>query len=293
MRKISMYWNNICVLHRYEKKHIEEVTSLLKEQDILLETEYFGLGYPKKLSEEVKKTGITPDIMVSTDLEVFEDPEIYGLFKEELLEIQGLLSLKNEIRNSNLCQDKRLLPFLVIPLIMVFNKQLLAGQPLPVSLKELAEHPKAFGGKTNSAGRGVYKQLTWLYGKEFTDLFMENATIFDMPVQSLQSVQKGLSPAAITPSIFAFRADETLLSLRYPKEGALTVPSFIAVKNTLSTDLAGWILSKLFTVDFCNYFAEYGEIQPCFQHTKDVNMVAEHQFRFVYPDFAKSPGRYV
>uniref|UniRef100_UPI0006CF617C hypothetical protein n=1 Tax=Clostridium sp. NkU-1 TaxID=1095009 RepID=UPI0006CF617C len=69
----------------------------------------------KKLSEEVKKTGITPDIMVSTDLEVFEDPEIYGLFKEELLEIQGLLPLKNEIRNSNLCQDKRLLPFFSDP----------------------------------------------------------------------------------------------------------------------------------------------------------------------------------
>ncbi len=287
MREISMYWNNICVLHRYEKKHIEKVTSLLKEQDILLKTEYFGLGYPKKLSEEVKNTGITPDIIVSTDLEVFEDPGIYGLFKEELLEIQDLLPLKKEIRNSNLCQDKRLLPFLVIPLIMVFNRQLLAGQPLPETLKELAVYPKVFGGKANSAGRGVFKQLTWLYGKEFTDLFMENATILDMPVQSLQSVQKGILPAAITPSIFAFRADETLLSLRYPKEGALTVPSFIAVKNTLPPDLAGWILSKLFTADFCNYFAEYGEIQPCFQQTKDVNMVAEYQFRFVYPDFSK------
>ncbi|WP_312442505.1 hypothetical protein [Lacrimispora sp.] len=287
MREISMYWNNICVLHRYEKKHIEKVTSLLKEQDILLKTEYFGLGYPKKLSEEVKNTGITPDIIVSTDLEVFEDPEIYGLFKEDLLEIQDLLPLKKEIRNSNLCQDKRLLPFLVIPLIMVFNRQLLAGQPLPETLKELAVYPKVFGGKANSAGRGVFKQLTWLYGKEFTDLFMENATIMDMPVQSLQSVQKGILPAAITPSIFAFRADETLLSLRYPKEGALTVPSFIAVKNTLPPDLAGWILSKLFTADFCNYFAEYGEIQPCFQQTKDVNMVAEYQFRFVYPDFSK------
>ncbi|WP_312500582.1 hypothetical protein [Lacrimispora sp.] len=287
MREISMYWNNICVLHRYEKKHIEKVTSFLKEQDILLKTEYFGLGYPKKLSEEVKNTGITPDIIVSTDLEVFEDPEIYGLFKEDLLEIQDLLPLKKEIRNSNLCQDKRLLPFLVIPLIMVFNRQLLAGQPLPETLKELAVYPKVFGGKANSAGRGVFKQLTWLYGKEFTDLFMENATILDMPVQSLQSVQKGILPAAITPSIFAFRADETLLSLRYPKEGALTVPSFIAVKNTLPPDLAGWILSKLFTADFCNYFAEYGEIQPCFQQTKDVNMVAEHQFRLVYPDFSK------
>jgi len=75
MRKISMYWNNICVLHRYEKKHIEEVTALLREQDILLETEYFGLGYAKKLSEDVKSTGAAPDIIVSTDLEVFEDPE--------------------------------------------------------------------------------------------------------------------------------------------------------------------------------------------------------------------------
>lgn len=286
MRKISMYWNNICVLHRYEKKHIEEVTALLKEQDIQLETEYFGLGYPKKLSEEVKNTRITPDIIVSTDLEVFENPEIYGLFQEDLLEIQDLFPLKKEIKNTNLCQDKRLLPFLVIPLVMVFNRQLLEGQTLPETLKELAAYPKAFGGKENSAGRGVIKQLTWLYGKDFTDLFMENATILDMPVQSLQSVQKGLSPAAITPSIFAFRADETLLSLRYPKEGALTVPSFIAVKNTLSPQLAGWILSKLFTIDFCNFFAENGEIQPCFQQTKDVNMVAEHQFRFVYPDFS-------
>ncbi len=291
MRKISMYWNNICVLHRYEKKHIEKVTSLLKEQDILLETEYFGLGYPRKLSEEVKSTGITPDIMVSTDLEVFEDPEIYGLFKEDLLEIQDLLPLKKEIRDSNLCQDKRLLPFLVIPLIMVFNRQLLAGQPLPTTLRELAVYPKVFGGKANSAGRGVFKQLTWLYGKEFTDLFMETATILDMPVQSLQSVQKGLCPAAITPSIFAFRADETLLTLRYPKEGALTVPSFIAVKNTLSSDLAGLILSKLFTVDFCNYFADHGAIQPCFQQANNVSMVAEHQFHFVYPDFSKITGR--
>jgi hypothetical protein len=171
---------------------------------------------------------------------------------------------------------------------MVFNRQLLADHRLPSTLKEPAVYPKAFGGKANSAGRGVFKQLTWLYGKEFTDLFMENATIFDMPVQSLQSVQKGLIPAAITPSIFASRADETLLSLRYPKEGALTVPSFIAVKNTLPPELAGWILSELFTVDFCNYFAEHGEIQPCFQQTKDVNMLAEHQSRFVYPDFSQS-----
>lgn len=287
MRKISMYWNNICVLHRYEKKHIEEVTALLKEQDIHLETEYFGLGYPKKLSEEVKNTWTTPDIIVSTDLEVFEDPEIYGLFKENLLEIQNLFPLKKEIQNTNLCQDKRLLPFLVIPLVMVFNRQLLAGQPIPETLKELAVYPKAFGGKANSAGRGIFKQLTWLYGKDFTNLFMENAVILDMPVQALQSVQKGLCPAAITPSLFAFRADDTLLSLRYPKEGALTVPSFIAVKNTLPISLAEWILSKLFTIEFCNFFAESGEIQPCFQHTKDVRMVAEHQYRFVYPDFSQ------
>lgn len=288
MRRVTMYWSNICVLHRYEKQHIENVKKQLAELDINLSVDYFGLGYPRKLAETVKAAGEAPDIIVSTDLEVFEDPDIYGLFCHNLMNLDTVLPVKQEIQTSNLCQDKRLLPFLAIPLVIVFNNQLWKGRTMPASLRELCDCPKAFGGKNNSAGKGVYKQLTYLYGEAFTERFMTAATVCEMPVQSLNSVQKGLVPVSLTPSIFALRADSQTLTLRYPEEGALTVPSFVAVKKSLGQELAKTILSALLTIEFCNYFAVSGAIQPCLRKTADVDMVAQNGFRLVYPEFSQA-----
>lgn len=285
MRRVTMYWSNICVLHRYEKNHIENVRKQLLELDIDLSVEYFGLGYPRKLAEAVTAAGDAPDIIVSTDLEVFEDPDIYGLFCHDLMDLDTVFPVKQEIQSGNLCQDKRLLPFLVIPLVLVLNNELWQDRTMPASLQELCTCPKAFGGKNNSAGKGVYKQLTYLYGKEFTERFMTTATVCEMPVQSLNSVQKGLVPASLTPSIFALRADNQALTLQYPAEGALTVPSFVAAKKSLGQEVAKTILSALLTIDFCNYFAANGAIQPCMKGTMDVDIIAKNDFRLVYPEF--------
>lgn len=285
MRRVTMYWSNICVLHRYEKNHIENVRKQLLELDIDLSVEYFGLGYPRKLAEAVKAAGDAPDIIVSTDLEVFEDPDIYGLFCHDLMDLDTVFPVKQEIQSGNLCQDKRLLPFLVIPLVLVLNNELWRDRTMPASLQELCTCPKAFGGKNNSAGKGVYKQLTYLYGEEFTERFMTTATVCEMPVQSLNSVQKGLVPVSLTPSIFALRADNQTLTFQYPAEGAIAVPSFVAAKKSLGQELAKTILSALLTIDFCNYFAVNGAIQPCMKGTMDVDIIAENDFRLIYPKF--------
>lgn len=285
MHRVTMYWSNICVLHRYEKRHIENVRKQLSELHIDLSVEYFGLGYSGKLADAVKAAGGAPDIIVSTDLDVFEEPDIYRLFCHDLMELDTVLPVKQALQSGNLCQDKRLLPFLVVPLVLLLNNRLWQGRTMPASLHELCSCPKAFGGKNNSAGKGIYKQLTYLYGEAFTRRFMATATICEMPVQSLNSVQKGLVPASLTPSIFALRADNQTLTLQYPAEGAITVPSFAAAKKSLGPELAETILSALLTIDFSNYFAVNGAIQPCRKGTMDVDIIAKNGFRLIYPEF--------
>ena len=51
MKKVSLYWNHICILHNYEKMFLEEVKQALLPYDIELNVTYFGMGYPEHMSE--------------------------------------------------------------------------------------------------------------------------------------------------------------------------------------------------------------------------------------------------
>ena len=57
---------------------LEEVKQALLQYDIELNVTYFGMGYPEHMSEYLyKKDAVLPDIIVSADLEVFEDSRIF------------------------------------------------------------------------------------------------------------------------------------------------------------------------------------------------------------------------
>ncbi len=74
MTSILLYWNHICVLHRQEKAFLEDLAQRLRGDGIRLEVRYFGLGYPEHMSEYLARPdAILPDLIVSADLEVFED----------------------------------------------------------------------------------------------------------------------------------------------------------------------------------------------------------------------------
>ena len=85
MTSILLYWNHICVLHRQEKAFLEGLAQRLRKDDIQLEVRYFGLGYPEHMSEYLARPdAVLPDLIVSADLEVFEDPLIFSKLQPEL-----------------------------------------------------------------------------------------------------------------------------------------------------------------------------------------------------------------
>ena len=78
MRHILLYWNHICVLHRQGKTFLDALAQRLLSDEIQLEVRYFGLGYPEHMSEYLARPdAILPDLIVSADLEVFEDTDIF------------------------------------------------------------------------------------------------------------------------------------------------------------------------------------------------------------------------
>lgn len=90
MRHILLYWNHICVLHRQEKTFLDALAQRLLSDEIQLEVRYFGLGYPEHMSEYLARPdAILPDLIVSADLEVFEDTDIFCKLNHSLYPVRS------------------------------------------------------------------------------------------------------------------------------------------------------------------------------------------------------------
>ena len=77
MTNVLLYWNHICVLHNQEKAFLSRLAESLKAEEIALTVRYFGLGYPEHMSEYLaREDAVLPDLIVSADLEVFEDARL-------------------------------------------------------------------------------------------------------------------------------------------------------------------------------------------------------------------------
>ena len=118
MTSILLYWNHICVLHRQEKAFLEDLAQRLWGDGIRLEVRYFGLGYPEHMSEYLARPdAILPDLIVSADLEVFEDLRIFSKFKSDLYPAADWIPLRQSPMLNAVQRSPCLLPFVSIPLV--------------------------------------------------------------------------------------------------------------------------------------------------------------------------------
>ncbi|MFQ9976854.1 ABC transporter substrate-binding protein [Clostridium cadaveris] len=283
MKTVKLYWSNICILHKYEKNYLENLILSLREKNINLEVTYFGIGYPYKLNEYLKKTdAILPDIMVSTDLEVYEDNNIYSKFSKDLYNLSKYFDIKNEIKSSSIYFDDRLLPFLVIPLVFSYNSNYTG---VTDSIKNLidTDTKTAIGGINNSGAKSIVKAIWSKYGKDSVRRFLSNSTILDMPIQSFNDIKNGSNRVAITPSIYAKRANNKDLFMSYPNDGAIALPSYIAANKSLDEDTMLEVLNSLISEDFCNSFVKSASLLSCISNTIDDSLVKQNQYKFLYP----------
>mgnify|MGYP000896000519 FL=1 len=79
---------------------------------------YFGLGYPEHMSEYLaREDAVLPDLIVSADLEVFEDARLMEKLRPTLHQSRDFVPLADSAALSCCERGAALLPILAIPLV--------------------------------------------------------------------------------------------------------------------------------------------------------------------------------
>ncbi len=264
MERVRLYWSNICVLNKSEVIFLDRIKRELSKDGVDLDIKYFGLGYHCHMAEYLfDKDSDLPDMILSTDLEVFEDRRIFSRFEDSLYDASSWLQLKNTQPVKAISRDPRLLPYLAIPL-MFFSKE-----KQIMSLYDAASSDIAFGGIDNSAAKSVVKTIWSLYGKEKAEELLRNASVLPMPIAAFQRTRLGQSHIGIIPSIFAL-SDDSFCSY-IPEEGAIAVPSYIAVRKTISEEAAMKVVMALNSIDILSMYVEKGKMITAYKKSPEAN----------------------
>lgn len=286
MTTIRLYWNNICILHRQELQLLNAIREELADSNINLEITCFGLGYGRHMSDYLREEdSVLPDLVVSTDLEVFEDERIWNRFKEQgLLPLKKFFPVKDLPELGGLKKDPALLPYLAIPLVFYSDTELLrqnsrdtgnhntifftgtdADSEHHISLKRLVEtsFPLSYGGIHNSAVKTVAKLIWESFDMSTAEQFLSASNVFDMPIQAFHQVSLGTSPLALVPSVYALRADGKKNRAYWPSEGALAIPSYICAGTAAPAEALLAVIEKLRSSKFSRFYVENGCLYSC------------------------------
>lgn len=256
MTEILLYWSHICVLQREERAFLARLADSLESEGISLKTRFFGLGCPEHMSEYLAQNdAVLPDIIVSADLEVFEDRRIFGKFSDTLYPAEGWLPLRCGAALDAARRDERLLPFLSIPLVYYTRE---AGGIADAELN--AQRALAFGGINNSAAKTVTKAVWERCGKEAAANLLAQSLVSDMPIGAFQAVRQGSARAALVPSLYALRADGCSSFLRIPREGPLLIPSYFCARKSIPEALARRIAESILCRELAEFYTANGDM---------------------------------
>jgi hypothetical protein len=258
MKHITMFWNNICVLHKQEMAYLIDSTIRLRKKGIELSIESYGLGFPFHMSDYLRKDdSILPDIIVSTDLEVFEDQRIFSKFERDLYPVCNWYKQKQTEGVSVVYRGDFLLPFLIIPLVFFSADR---GFDQSFTLKDVIDNeiPFAFGGINNSAGKSVVKTIWSRYGIEAVKRLLGHAKVTPMPVQAFNLAKTRKVSLALVPSLFAMNSIDGQAFC--PIDGAVAVPSYIGIRNTVTQADAKAVMDELLNPELLSFFVQKGNL---------------------------------
>lgn len=256
MTHVLLYWSHICVLHRQEKLFLEKLSEKLRAQNIELEVRYFGLGYPQHMSEYLARPdAVLPDLIVSADLEVFEDSRIYRKIQDKLYTVSDWVPLRNIPSLKDVRRGEKILPIASIPLVYYTHKPEDCDDISLAEVKNLT-----FGGINNSAVKTVVKYVWEQYGKDTAASLLVHSLVTDMPIGAYQTVRMGQKDTALCPSLYALRADEKSSFLRVPKEGPVLIPSYFCALDSVSKEIAQQIANEILCRELCDFYVENGDL---------------------------------
>ncbi|WP_432407485.1 ABC transporter substrate-binding protein [Wukongibacter sp. M2B1] len=293
--KYKVYWNNVCLLSRLEQSIIDKKLAAWKRyHEESFEFKYLGLGKKKKLYEQVyedlDKGNVEADAIISTDLDIFQRNDMLTPRLDDYRETGNIFPIRKELIKTTIPHpSKKIHPFLVIPLVMVVNKSTLDDSHIPNSFEALCnpyyKDKVVFGGIDTSAVKSVLMTLWYMYGEKMINSFIRNSKVTSLPALAFSRVMHGDFPIAIVPSIFALRKGIGSLMGIWPKEGAISIPSYVIIKNSLPLDKIGFLRELLFREETQNLFSQDGCIVPVHPNSHLPNWAKENNCRLLYPQW--------
>jgi len=275
MKDITVYWNNICLLRRAEENFINEYAKNKPEIHI----EYFGLGMPKKLRNQIaddlqKHNEPQADVIVSTDLDVFQDKRLLLDKLDMFADIAGEFTIRDEVKVTGTeYPTEKIATAHVLPMLMCVNEEIAADMNYPESLKDLCKDEYrgkiVLGGSDTAAGRSIVMSIWYLYGEEYAMKFLQNAAFVSIPAVAYSTcAAKKEFPVCILPSVLAGRGLKTI----FPKDGAPAIPTYVSVRKGAAEGAMDFLKTVLFGMEMQRFYSERGIILPS------------------HPDIAISPG---
>ena len=256
MMHILLYWNHICILHRFEKTYLERVRLELMKDGIDLEIRYFGLGYAEHMSEYLAlPDSELPDIIVSSDLEVFEDGRISARFSSNLYDVSNWMAKRDLPSICNALRGEDLLPILSIPLVYFTRNPENCRNASILEIERLS-----IGGVNNSAIKTIMKTIWSHYGKHAAEHFLEHCTARDMPIEAFQDVISGKADTALVPTVYALRNDDENTFMVVPKEGAILINSYLAANRKSPEWAARKVVEKIISRELADFYVESGDL---------------------------------
>lgn len=290
---IKVYWNNVCLLSRMEEDFINKAQQKCNKQDNF-EFEFFGLGKPMKLHQKIEQDlqsgNVKADALVCTDLDVFHNKKYLHARLDDYQKLAETFPINNKNINANAFHPtERIQPALVIPLVIVVNTALIGQKSPPTSLYDLADQAwqgkVVFGGIDTSAGKSLLMSLWYLYGEETMHRFIRNATVTNVPASAYGAVARGTFPIGVVPSIFAAGNGAGVIQRIWPSDGAVAIPSYVAIKNNTSDALKELLFECLFSKKVQEFFSMRGYMIPVHPEAQIPDWIKENCHRTVYPDW--------
>lgn len=259
MRTVDLYWNHICILHNFEKAFLAGVRERLADCGIDLRVRFFGMGYERHLASYLREDdAVLPDVVVSADLEVFENAAIASKLGPQH-PCASWVPLKDTPIAAAARRAPWMLPFVAIPLTAYGSAP--CGDATFVQL--MRTRRVAFGGVDNSAGKTVVKALWQRYGEDVAREALARCRVEGMPIAAFQAARMGAVDVSIAPSLYGLRADGVERFHGALAEGPLVLPTYFCAREELDEDVARAVCEAVVCTEALDFYVRNGDLAAC------------------------------
>jgi len=291
---INIYWNNPACLQKAVDKTLRKTSSdwelqgkgkLLFEQYSMFE----GEGLDEKLMAEISGKGLEADIVISTDMKLFYSRD-YLLGQTQIFEdTRPWVPLKEDYHQAVHPQGI-FQPVLFVPLLIIKNKET-AKDSLTVSSWQELLLPKirkdvALSDYTKPAGKAILDTLSYLYGRTDVEEAKNYFMIFNSPAAVFDAVDRGKASYGIVPLLFASGSGRMgQVEKVWPREGVITVISYLAVKKSANPHLCEALLKSVLSPEMQDFYARRGCMFPVHPQIEPNSELREKQPALLFPSW--------